>query len=255
MPAKLGDRDDLGVAMSLLRWIGDLTQEELAPASGASLGSITAIEQGVRGATPKTLAPILASLGFSLETLAEVLSFIRRWRGAAAPPQRSPGKAAPPSPGASSAVDLRRQLLALLALPAAAARKVDGPSGLEESRRRAPALWARFRACSRHGQLHVAREAAEFHPSGFVELLCDESRNAARDSAARALHLATCAVAAAAAVPGSDGWRQRLEGYGGTHLASAVRVGGNLNRADQALARAKDLWLAGAGDDPGLLNE
>src|ERR1700740_134269 len=142
MPAKLGDRDDLGVAMSLLRWIGGLPPEDRAAASGVKLKSIKSIEQGRRGATPKTLGPLLASLGFSLEALAEVLSFIRRlrgaaalpqrspgkaapplagcllsprgWRGPAALPQRSPGKAAPPSPATSAlaGVDLRRQLLA-----------------------------------------------------------------------------------------------------------------------------------------------
>jgi hypothetical protein len=54
-----------------------------------------------------------------------------------------------------------------------------------------------------------ALPSAEFHAAGFVELLCEESRNAACDSAARALHLASCAAAAASAVPGDAGWRPR----------------------------------------------
>jgi tetratricopeptide (TPR) repeat protein len=100
------------------------------------------------------------------------------------------------------------------------------------------------------------REAAEFQTAGFVELLCEESRRAAGDSAARAAHLAACAVAAAAAVPAAgEGWRRRLEGYGRTHLANAQRVGGDLKHADHELTRAEELWTAGAGDDPGLLNE
>jgi tetratricopeptide (TPR) repeat protein len=116
-------------------------------------------------------------------------------------------------------------------------------------------LWARFRACSEAGQLDLVREAAEFQTAGFVELLCEESRRAARDSAARASHLAACAVAAAVAVPAGEGWQKRLEGCARTHLANAKRVGGDLNQADQELSRAEQLWLAGAGDDPGLLNE
>src|ERR1700687_4910607 len=52
-----------------------------------------------------------------------------------------------------------------------------------ESRGEAPALWERFRACTEPGQLDLAREAAEFHTAGFAELLCEESRNAAGDSA------------------------------------------------------------------------
>jgi tetratricopeptide (TPR) repeat protein len=71
---------------------------------------------------------------------------------------------------------------------------------------------------------------------------------------ASALHLARCGAAVAAAVPGSNGWRSRLQGYAGAHLANALRVGGDLNQADAAFERAGELWEAGAGDDPGLLN-
>jgi tetratricopeptide (TPR) repeat protein len=244
MPAKLRrrSRNDLGVALSFLRSIKGWTQEQLADASGAKLESIKHIEQGVRGTRPRTLGRILDGLGFSRETLGEVLLSIRRWRGEA------------PSSGAWTVADLRHEFLSLLAPPGPAVRGSDRPSSLEESRRQAPALWERFRACTEAGQLDVAREAAEFQTSGFAELLCEKSRNAAGDSAARALHLAGCAAVAAAAVPGSDGWRQRLEGYCRHHLGSAVRVAGDLNRADQTVARAKELWKAGAGDDPGLLN-
>jgi tetratricopeptide (TPR) repeat protein len=254
MPAKLGGRNDLGLALSFLRWVRGWDQETLAAVSGAKLKSIKAIEQGRgdRGASPKTLGPILASLGFSLEALAEVRALIRRLRAEASGSVQPSGGASPISLAGS---DLRRELLALLRpAPTAAAQRVDSPSSFAASRRAAPALWERFRACTEAGQRDLAREAAEFHSSGFVELLCEESRNAAGDSAARALHLASCAVAAAAAVPGSDGWRRRLEGYARAHLASALRVGGDLNQADQSLSRAVELWQAGASDDPGMLN-
>ena len=239
MPAKPENRKDLGVALRFLRSLRGWDQETLAGASGAKLKSLKAIEQGVRGASPKTLGPILASLGFSLQTLAEVRSFIRRLRTQAV---------------SAAAPDLRRELLALLAPPPAAVRRADDPSALEASRREAPALWARFQTCSKEGQLDVAREAAEFHTAGFVELLCEESRSAACDSAARAFHLASCAAAVASAVPGDAGWRSRLAGYAGVHRASALHVGGDLNSADRASSRAGELWRAGGASDPGLLN-
>jgi tetratricopeptide (TPR) repeat protein len=238
MPAKPESRKDLGVALRFLRSLRGWDQETLAGASGAKLKSLKAIEQGVRGASPKTLGPILASLGFSLQTVAEVRSFIRRLRAQAV---------------SAAAPDLRRELLALLA-PPAAVRRADGPSTLEASRREAPALWARFQTCSQEGQLDVAREAAEPRTAGFVELLCEESRNAACDSASRALHLADCAAAAAAAVPGDAGWRSRLEGYAGAHRANALRVAGDLIGSDRAFSRAGELWRDGAASDPGLLN-
>jgi tetratricopeptide (TPR) repeat protein/transcriptional regulator with XRE-family HTH domain len=238
MPAKPESRKDLGVALRFLRSLRGWDQETLAGASGAKLKSLKAIEQGVRGASPKTLGPVLASLGFSLQTLAEVRSFIRRLRTQAV---------------SAAAPDLRRELLALL-LPPAPVRRAGGPSALEASRREAPALWARFQTCSKEGQLDVAREAAEFHTAGFVELLCEESRNAACDSASRALHLASCAAAVASAVRGEEGWRSRLAGYAGVHRANALRVGGDLISSDRAFSRTGELWRAGAASDPGLLN-
>jgi len=115
-------------------------------------------------------------------------------------------------------------------------------------------LWERFRACTEPGQLDLAREAAEFHTAGFAELLCEESRNAAGDSAARALHLARCADVVADAVPGSEGSRFRLQGLARAHLANALRVGGDLKQSDRDFERAGELWRAGADGDPGLLN-
>ena len=244
MPAKLGRDNDLGGALSFLRWVRGWGQEAVASASGVKLQSIKAIEQGLRRASPKTLGPILASLGFSYETLGEVRSLIRRLRQEASP--------SVPDSFVVGVADLRRELLALLAMASPALPLGCGP--LATSRVEAPGLWVRFRACSESGQLDLAREAAEFHTAGFAELLCEESRNAAGDSAARALHLARCAVAVAASVPGSDAWRSRLQGYAEAHLANALRVGGDLRQADQAFDRARELWEAGVNDDHGLLN-
>jgi tetratricopeptide (TPR) repeat protein/DNA-binding XRE family transcriptional regulator len=241
MPAKPDSRKyfDPGEALRLMRSLRGWEQETLAAVSGVKLASIKAIEQGRRDPSPKTLGPLLASLGFTMATLAEARSFVRSLRDQAA---------------SAAAPDLRRELLAQLPPPAAVVRRADGPSALEASRREAPALWARFRARTEQGQLAIAREAAEFQTSGFVELLCEKSRAAAGDSAARALHLATCAVAAAAAVPAGEGWRSRLGGLASVHLASALRVGGDLSSSDRAFSRAGELWRAGADDDPGLLN-
>jgi hypothetical protein len=257
MPAKLGRRDDLGVALTVLRWTKGWDQETLATASGVNLDSIKALEQGVRvrgaspkgvrRASPKTLGPILASLGFSLETLAELSAFIRGLRE-----QAASGSA--PIVLSPAAADLRRELLALLAPAAASVRRAANLSEIDISRCEAPALWERFRACSEPGHLDLAREAAEFQTAGFAELLCEKSRDAASDSAARARHLAQCAVLVAAVVPGSEGSRSRLEGYARAHLSNADRVGGDLNQADRTLSRGKELWQAGAGHDPGLLN-
>jgi tetratricopeptide (TPR) repeat protein len=97
-------------------------------------------------------------------------------------------------------------------------------------------------------------EAAEFQDAGLCELLCEESVKAAGDSAPQALRLAQLAVLAAEQVAGAEGWRRRIVGYCCMHLVNALRVGGKLPAARQALAHALERWQAGAGDDPGLLN-
>jgi transcriptional regulator with XRE-family HTH domain/tetratricopeptide (TPR) repeat protein len=251
MPHKPARHGDLGVALGLLREIRGVTQEQLAAASGVKLKTIKAVEQGVRGASLKTLGLLLTGLGASLETLGDLLATIQRLRSRtseslpAGPPVR-------PAP-ALTAADLRRDLLGFFGPPPAIHRPEE-PAGLEDSRRQAPALWERFRACPEAGQLELVRQAAEFQTAGFVERLCEESRAAAGDSAARAAHLAACAVVATALVPGSDAWRQRIAGYGGIHVANADRVSGDLGQADQAFTRAEEHWTAGADADPGLLN-
>jgi transcriptional regulator with XRE-family HTH domain len=240
----------LGQSLAVLRVIRGWERQQLADASGVPDRSLERWERGDSRPPLAVLDRMIDAMDFPPVALGRTLSFVdsarlaREWSRAGGDPALK-----------VQAMDLAAQASqALESFTRTWATRIAAAAQVFESRRQAPAVWVRFRACSEVGQLDLVREAAEFQTSGFAELLCEESRKAAGDSAARALHLAGCAVAAAAAVPGSDGWRWRLEGYCRHHLGSAVRVGGDLNRADQAVSRAKELWDAGAGDDPGLLN-
>jgi tetratricopeptide (TPR) repeat protein len=99
------------------------------------------------------------------------------------------------------------------------------------------------------------RETPEFWSWGLCELLCDESVKAAADDAAKALDLAELAVLVAELVPGPEGGPPRLRGWAWAFLGNARRVHGNLVEADEAFARSRELWEAGASGDPGLLDE
>jgi transcriptional regulator with XRE-family HTH domain len=244
----------LGQSLVVLRvirgWGGQQGRQQLAEAIGAPGRSLERWERG--DSRPPIGIPdrIVEAMGFPPAVLGRTLAFVESARLA-----REWYLAGGDASLTIQAVDLAaRAAQSLEGFTRTWATHLLTAFQLLDSRRRARASWARFRACSAAGQLDLVREAAEFQTSGFAELLCEESRKAAGDSAARALHLAGCAVVAAAAVPGSDGWRWRLEGYCRHHLGSAVRVGGDLNRADEAVSRAKELWDAGAGVDPGLLN-
>lgn len=241
----------LGQSLLVLRLIRGWTRQQLADTIAAPEATLANWERGIARPRIAMLERLADAMGFPPAALARTLSFVQsalaaRERHVADGDRALTVQAA--GIAARAAQSLEEFARGSLALLSAASRLLD-------SRREAPTLWKRFRACSEEGQLDVAREAAEFRTSGFVELLCEESRNAAGDSVARALHLAACATAAAAGAPGGKGWRARLEGYAGAHLANAVRVGGRLNDADQAFSRAAELWCAGADDDPGLLNE
>jgi transcriptional regulator with XRE-family HTH domain len=248
---------ELGLALAFLRRIRGWKQAELGAASGISLGEVKAIERGARPKRPHTLGPLLAALGVMPSLVGEVVSLVRRVRGTAASEEPHGGKGRGPATATrvSALPDLRRDLTTLVWAQLAGTRGPARISELEESRRQAPLLWARLEACAKAGRRDVVRERAEFQTAGLCELLCEKSRDAAGDSAERALYLAELAVLAAEGVAGIDAWRWRVEGYARAHLGNALRVGGDLPAAERELARAEELWKAGAGADPGLLNE
>jgi tetratricopeptide (TPR) repeat protein len=90
----------------------------------------------------------------------------------------------------------------------------------------------------------------------MVEAICSESLAAIRESPARALELTELALQIAEAVPGSEGWRSRVQAFAWAHFGNARRVQGqDLRSAEEAFSRFGRLWKAGATSDPGLLSE
>jgi transcriptional regulator with XRE-family HTH domain len=240
-------------ALRVLRLIAGLEREELAAAVGMSKGVIQTYERGRGKRTPlaATVQKLLDGMDLPPEVLDRTLRFLaearaaRRWyrrEGAASLQARIEDVAAGE---AAEAEDSAR------AWPA----RLQAAASLLAARRRAPALWARLQGYPDEARRALVREAAEFQDAGLCELLCEESLRAAGDSAEAALRLAELAVLAAERVPGTPGWRRRCEGYAEFHMANARRVPGNLLAAEESLARAAELWQAGAADDPGLLNE
>src|SRR5579863_4494811 len=258
MPEKVGARNDLAVALSLLRQLRGLEQEELAAASGVGFASIQKIEQGLRQLKAEAFRAIVAALGVGLATVEALVAVIRKVRGgpAAATPAGSEGKAAAGGAGTERPAGREvAEVAAALETRPVAGGGAEGPAGLAESRRRAPGLWARLARYPHAARQALVEEVAEFQDAGLCELLCEASVVAAVDDAQEAQGLAELAVLAGERVRGEEGWRRRVEGYARAHLTSALRVGGELQGAAEAWARAGALWQAGAGADPGLLNE
>jgi len=254
MPAKLRMRNELGMTLSLLRQLRGWGQEDLAAASRVGLAMIRKIEQGRRQLTADNLAAVAAALGVDLSTVHELVALVRKIQGAPASGPALAAGATPQAIAATASPAVLRQLQGLLRsdLLAAPGRRI--PLAFEDSRRLAPDLWKRLKPYPDAARQALLQEAAEFQDAGLVVLLCDRRRTAALDSVDRAHHLAELAVLGAEHLPGDATWRKRLQGYARAHLANALRVAGRLPAAKEELARALELWRAGAASDPGILN-
>src|ERR1700732_3516612 len=256
MPAKKRLPEGLGRALVVARLIRGWYQEDLAQASGVRISRISDYEREVRQPKMPTLERLAAALDFTVAELFELPSTIRRLSGRRRTAGTEPAGA---GAGPRGGPEVARAVMELLIADAAEAPDRSQPSeaarALAEERRLAPALWARLVDCPEEERRGLVRDDAAFHSAGFAELLCEESINAAGDSAQRARHFAELAVEVAERVPGDEAWRCRVSGYVRPHLANAERVAGDLPAADAELERAAELWRAGAAADPGLLNE
>ncbi|HLX06438.1 MAG TPA: helix-turn-helix transcriptional regulator [Thermoanaerobaculia bacterium] len=245
MPEKVGARNDLAVALSLLRQLRGLEQEELAAASGVGFASIQKIEQGLRQLKAEAFRAIVAALGVDLATVEALVALIQKVRGgpAAATPAGSEGKAAAGGAGTERPAGREvAEVAAALETRPVAGGGAEGPAALAESRRRAPGLWARLARYPHAARQALVEEVAEFQDAGLCELLCEASVEAAVDDAQEAQGLAELAVLAGERVRGEEGWRRRVEGYARAHLTSALRVGGEQQGAAEAWAQAGALW-------------
>lgn len=256
MPAKKRLPEGLGRALVVARLIRGWYQEDLAQASGVRISRISDYEREVRQPKMPTLERLAAVLDFTVAELFELPSVIRRLSGR----QRTAGTE-PAGPGGRpwGGPELARAVMELLVADASETPDRSQPSeaalSLAEERRQAPELWARLVDWPEEKRRELVRSDVAFHSAGFAEFLCEESINAAGDSAQRARHLAELAVEVAELVPGEEAWRCRLQGYSLPHLANAARVAGDHRSADAELKRAAGLWHVGAAADPGLLNE
>ncbi len=246
-----GGAPPLATALRVLRLLSGMERDDLGAAIGKSKQVIESYERGVRKPLATTVEWLLEAMELPPEVFDRTLGFLDGV-GAARRRRREDGGGSP-----------REQIEALAAWEAAQAEdgarawmeRLQTAAGLLAGRRLAPELWARLARHPWPAQRMLVRESAEFQDAALSELLCEESVKAAGDSARRAVRLAQLAVLAGERVNGGEGWRQRVEGYARAHLANGLRVGGRLGAADRALARATELWQAGAGADPGLLNE
>jgi tetratricopeptide (TPR) repeat protein/DNA-binding XRE family transcriptional regulator len=261
MPAKLGSRDDLGLALTFLRWLKDWHQEDLAAASGVSLDGIQAIERGRRRQpTLKTLGPIVKALGVDLGILEGMVALVRKMRGRSTGSLVGGASSVPKSGDQDSSALVAprdaaiRAVSDMLHLAIDSDHRAPGRSTRQALQSQASALWQLVADVPPDILRRLVQHIGTFQTLEFSELLCERSLDAASDSARDASHLAELAVEVARRIEGAEGFRSRATGYAGVHWANGRRVAGGLPAADEAFESFLELWNAGAAEDPGRFN-
>ncbi|MFL6292078.1 MAG: hypothetical protein ACJ759_14380, partial [Thermoanaerobaculia bacterium] len=102
-------------------------------------------------------------------------------------------------------------------------------------------------------KLAAVRSIEDFQSWALAERCCDESERQASRNLQRASTWARLALEIARLMPGPKGWRRRVRAYALAHWANILRVKGELNAADVAIGKAKQLWHSGCDPD-GLLD-
>ncbi|HEX5718413.1 MAG TPA: tetratricopeptide repeat protein [Thermoanaerobaculia bacterium] len=95
----------------------------------------------------------------------------------------------------------------------------------------------------------VIRECREYQHWALMEIVAEESPEAASRGLEEAAFWARLAVEIAERVRGPEEWVSRVRGYAGLFGPNTLRVAGELELSDTGLEAVKPLWLAGADPD------
>jgi len=228
-------------------------QRELAARLGlADHRQISRYESGEKPLSRETLDTIAACLGHSREAV-DALLFVYS--------VISPDPHEAASPVALTPEERRRIDRAALTAAwtaaedlRAALRQRKRKEKAEAARRKAAELWEWLKAFSPQERLDLVRVSPECRSWALVVRVCEASVRAAADKPGEALKLADLALAIAERVEGPEAWRNRVKGFAWAHVANARRVANDFAGADEAFARAWELWRAGS-DEADLLPE
>lgn len=245
---------ELCAAVGNLRRTLGWSSAELAEKLHISPNALSDYERGQRKLSREKAEELIAPMGLDAEALDEALESVRR--------ARERGKAVYPADPDEEEDDrggveaMLRRLGAGMAeafRPVVRLLLVDVRA--EADWRLARGYWRQLAGRPQERRLEMVRASPQYGLWTLSALACAESIKAAADSAQRAVEFAELAVEIAGRVRTGPLFRQRIEGYARFHLANALRVAGDLRRADMTLAKAKKLWSQGEAADPGLLSE
>ncbi len=246
----------LGLALDLLIDGQGWSARELAKSAGVAPSTISAyIWEGAL--TRERLEELAGFMGLGQVEVERAVVAARL----ALPPLPVPWSPVDPTPGEQRIVDKAAALAAgemgdlVLDIRLREIRSENRRRDLDEGRR----LMRELLADSPADQRLLLEAAPEYQHWGLAYVLCTESEAAAPNNPHRSLELAELALLVARHValdvPGSAGFRSRLEAWCTGFVANARRViGADLPAAERDWTEAWQLWKA--GEDPaGLLSK
>lgn len=135
----------------------------------------------------------------------------------------------------------------LLAVQPYLVEEAWAPLPMDEALREAREIWATLEPLpqeERRRQIESAPPGACRSWGALVKVVCEASAKAAADSAEKALEMAGLAFTIAERVPQEASAAARAHCWG--YLGNARRVANDFGGADEAMARARELWQAGS---------
>jgi tetratricopeptide (TPR) repeat protein len=241
------------LAMLLFHHSQYMDQAEFADFADINASQLSKIEQGARAASRKDQEKAALAVGLPVFLLDPVLRDIRIFRAAA----RGKSRADRVFSGGSAAelMDLGRLAADLVLKPLTPICPPAGARPAAEDRAAAAALWSRLERRSAAERRMLVEELVEYWSWALSERVAAESLAQAPNHPERALELAELAVLIAEKVTGEELWRWRIHGYALLFVCNSRRACNDLPGSDEAFARARPFFKAGAPADPGLLND
>ncbi len=241
--AKRGDPAVLRQLVIFLRSHAQMTQEEFGKASRVAQPDVSLYENGRAAPSEAVLRRMAKAAGLDWSLVVYIRQFYSSFLTAAA------RRIVELRITEFNVTNLEPILLAITPYLLQLLTQEPAKPSPEEERREAEETWARLEKHPISFRRHIIEISPDAGSWALAVQACEASR---KSSADEALELADLALSIAERAPGEESWRSRLKGYCWAHLAQARRDAGDLTGANEALARALDLWNAGGGSDPEL---
>lgn len=244
--ARRGDPGVLGYIVIFLRARTGMTQAQFGRESRVDQADISRYELGRLSPAEVALRRMAGVAGIAWPLVLNLRQFLSSFLSAAERWNDSAGQA-------PNLFALEPPRLAAVPFLLETAMMLPAQHSQEEERREAAEIWGRLEPFP----VSWSRRLIELSPrSGSWVLAFQALEGSVRKAAHKpeeALELADLALSIAERA-GEESWRSRLMGFCWAHIANARRVANDHAGADEAFARAWDLWKAGV-DSEGLLPE